>query len=80
MKFIKILIYSIVVGIMWGLTYYYLRRLPNPNLSLLDKHGNIKKDPLTKIKLEEYYYDATYGGFAIGVSYIVAHVFREVFL
>jgi hypothetical protein len=80
MIFIKILIYSVIVGIMWGVTYYYLRRLPNPNLSLLDAKGNLRQDAYTKKKLEEYYYDAAYGGFAIGVSHLVARVFREIFL
>ena len=68
---------SVVMLGVFGVTYYFLRRLPNPNLSLLDSRGNIKKDLETQQKLETYYYDAVYGGFAIGVSHFVVRLFRE---
>lgn len=77
MNFLNILFYSLLVGLSWGLTYYFLRRLPNPNLALYDETGKQKKDLETQRKIEEYYYDAIYGGFAIGVSHLLVRLFRE---
>ena len=77
MNYFNILFYSTLIGISWGLTYYYIRRIPNPELNLLDKHGNIKHDLQTKIKLNSFFYDAVYGGLAIGISHLIVRLFRE---
>ena len=77
MNYFNILLYSLLVGLSWGITYYYIRRLPNPELNLLDKKGKIKHDLQTKIKINHFFYDAVYGGIAIGISHLVVRLFRE---
>jgi hypothetical protein len=79
MNIINLLLYSFLVGIFWTWTYYYIRRIPNPNLKLLhrEKILKLKNDKNTQIKLEEYWYDAVYGGIATGLSYFIVRSIRE---
>jgi hypothetical protein len=79
MMILNLFLYSFLVGIFWTWSYYYIRRIPNPNLKLLESNKilKIKKDDETKLKLEEYWYDAVYGGIATGLSYFVVRSIRE---
>lgn len=66
-EFVQLLIDAIINGIMWGLTFYYIRKGLNKR--------NFNENPAVKRKA--FYYDAIYGGlaaFAIVILKFIANV------
>ena len=79
MDFKDVFIYSVITGIMWGITYFFIRRLLNPHLNLLNSNFLIKKDPETYKKINDFYYDAIFGGIAVAISYFIMRNIRFYF-